>query len=503
MPIKSNNSATRQIAVEIGSSVLRVVDVHRDVPNRRAEVRTHAIPWRDRSQVLHSEEGARELTAALQQLAAREHLTGARLRIALNGDYCVTRVVTGSEQRVKREISALEERSQLYLSLGPGRKALAGSVHQIDARHQHALLTVSNQKTLDALLQVAATVGIHIELIEPSLVAISRLMDHLGYDHDAPVMIAYVSERGVELGITYRGQLLLDYRPGGRSVGDELPRIIRTHLARLRRYCQRYFRFAQGDLEHIYLCGTDRETEAIRARFGGADDRLEVHSLELSELGAGWRFEGPTSGDFSAALGTALLSPTSLDRAGPNLIEEMTKHVGPPLIPMLLRALWPVAAVLLLAAGLGLVVAREQSGLNELEQQQQALEPATSEARELRLTLARSESHTQHLQIVDRQLHHPPWHKVLELLSGSMPDDLWLDALHLRRPGELVMTGASFDEESIYEFVRWLDRAALLKNVALVGTSPGKFRSGKAVKFELRCELADSSGGEERGGGDA
>ena len=67
----------------------------------------------------------------------------------------MTRVITGPTEDVRREFAELEERSLRYLTLGPGPKALAGNTQQLDARHQHALLAVANQRTLDHLMQIA------------------------------------------------------------------------------------------------------------------------------------------------------------------------------------------------------------------------------------------------------------------------------------------------------------------------------------------------------------
>ena len=96
-----------------------------------------------------------ELTEAFRTLVSDERLAGARVRIALGGEFCVTRVITGATEDVRREFAELEERSLRYLTLGPGPKALAGNTQQLDARHQHALLAVANQRTLDHLMQIA------------------------------------------------------------------------------------------------------------------------------------------------------------------------------------------------------------------------------------------------------------------------------------------------------------------------------------------------------------
>ena len=110
-------------------------------------------------------------------VAAAEHrLHNNGVRLALNGEFCVTHVVRDTSDRVRREIAELEERCQHYLALGPGSKALAASIRQVDARHQHALTTICNQKTLDAVVEAAGAAGLKLDCIEPSLVSICRLI---------------------------------------------------------------------------------------------------------------------------------------------------------------------------------------------------------------------------------------------------------------------------------------------------------------------------------------
>src|SRR5687767_2659117 len=183
MARKPKEVTTRTVAVEICRSTLGLVSVERrgESPSR---VHTRTVVWRRESSSLHSEAGINELSTALKTLVREEKLAGLAVRLVLSGEFCVTRVLAGTNERVRQEMSALEDRSQRYLSLGPGRKALAGSSRQIDARHQHALLSVANQKTIDAAQQVAVAAGVRIERIEPSLVALSRLLGRLGYDHD-------------------------------------------------------------------------------------------------------------------------------------------------------------------------------------------------------------------------------------------------------------------------------------------------------------------------------
>src|SRR6185295_1589179 len=104
-----------------------------------------------------------------------------------------------------------------------------------DARHQHALFTVTNERVLHTITGAAQAAGLVVETVEPALVALARAAGHTGQDADQPVMLVNLGEQRFEVGITHRGQLLLDYRPGGRSASDNVSEVLQLHLARLDR----------------------------------------------------------------------------------------------------------------------------------------------------------------------------------------------------------------------------------------------------------------------------
>jgi hypothetical protein len=253
---KNRSSATSALAtIEIDASRL-----HACVITRHGEAVTkcqsRSLTWRHEATTLHSETGQAEIADALRRISGELKIAGVPTWMSLTGDLCVTRVVTGDDETVRRELAELEQRSTLYLSLGHGPKALAAGVRQIDARHRHALLSVVNQKTLAALVDAAGRAGLQLERIEPSLVSLCRLVGQMQFDAQAPVLVMSVGERGAELGISHRGVLLLDYRPAGTdNQPAQLAETITHHLARLQRYCQRYVRFAAGTLSNIYLSG--------------------------------------------------------------------------------------------------------------------------------------------------------------------------------------------------------------------------------------------------------
>ena len=56
---------------------------------------TRSIRWRKEATSLNTDQGILELTEAVRTLVTDERLSGAKVRIALGGEFCVTRVITG------------------------------------------------------------------------------------------------------------------------------------------------------------------------------------------------------------------------------------------------------------------------------------------------------------------------------------------------------------------------------------------------------------------------
>src|SRR5882757_11530618 len=114
---RRKSSEGRYAIIEVCRSMLHLALVARTPNNDNSgdRVVTRSIRWRKEANSLHSEQGIAELTDAFRTLVSEERLAGARVRIALGGEYCVTRVITGPTDDVRREFAELEERSLRYL----------------------------------------------------------------------------------------------------------------------------------------------------------------------------------------------------------------------------------------------------------------------------------------------------------------------------------------------------------------------------------------------------
>ncbi|HZZ73526.1 MAG TPA: PilN domain-containing protein [Pirellulales bacterium] len=458
-------------------------------------VRCRQIKWRNAAVSLATPAGASEFTAALKQLATEEKLSGCEAGICLNEEFCVTRVVTGATDRVRRELSQLEERTSLYLTLGAGPKTHARSVRQVDARHQHALLTVTNKKVLDTIMAAAREAGLAVSLVEPVLVALARTVNRLQRDLDRPVVLVNLSRESFELGISYQGQLLLDYRPGGKSAQNGVAEIVHHHLARLDRYCQRYFQIPSGSLCEIFLCGGAEEVERAKLNFS-SDPRLRVEPLPLDELSEIWAFDGSEAKTpFSALLGTQLaLQKLSTDALGPNFMERIRAETRQPLLPALMRSAWPIAAALLLSlilTGLGVM---KQATVEELSAQLKTLEPSAQKISQWRMKQITADKKTKYLTAIAKKLDRPDWQEMVATVGHCLPDDVWLETITIQSDGKMQLTGAAYGEGGIYEFIRYLKDYPSLTQVALEQTTPTNLASGPATKFDLNCDLTGHAG---------
>jgi Tfp pilus assembly protein PilN len=490
---RRRQSEARCAIFEVCRSILHLALVVRDSGSEgNDKVVTRSIRWRNEACSLHTELGLKELTGAFRTLVGNERLAGARVRIALGGEFCVTRVITGPTEDVRREFYELEERSLRYLTLGPGPKTLAGHTQQLDARHQHALLAVANQRTVDMLMEIAEEVNLHIESIEPSLLALSRSQAHLRNACEEAAILIQLDEEMAELGICHKGRLLLDYRPGGHTNADNVADVVALHLSRLQRYLERYHSYLDVPLRHVYLAGDIAAVARANVKFD-AMGSFETTVLEPGDLDLSWQYTNGAPGtDLVAALGTATaIYSDSTEQQGPNLIESTLAQLRAPLRPILIRTFLPVAAVLLIGAGLGLLRLHQWSTIGELRTELDALAPICVRATELRLKLTAAGAKLHQLNELSKQLPAANWQHVLSQVSQSMPDDVWLDRLSVQDGEAAALSGASYSDSGVYDFVGYLKNVPGVADIALESTGIGQSDSGPTTNFELKLSLVN------------
>ncbi len=485
--------------VEISHSDLSMVIV--ETAGEKQSLRGHHATWLKEASSLADESAVEELTMALSSIVAAEKLAGTKVDVALSSDFCVTRVVAGETERVRAELRSLNERSNKYLLLGAGEKAVAESTRAIDAKQTQAWLTVTNHKTLEHLTQAFNQTGLQVRLIEHDMVAICRAVGHMQQDSEAPVIIAKINRRGVVLGVSYKGQLLFDYRPGGVDCKGRIAEIVQLHLERIQRYCNRQFRFAAGEIKTVLLCGPADEVEPVRQQFAGSDSELQASVLNPYDVSSSWQFDsslGPGA-SFFAAVGSALVEDERLGAAAsgrgmPNLMDYVLSANRAPLWPTLVRAAWPIAAALLLAVGIYGLACWKASSATALERQLAEFEAGNAQIEVLRRKTAVANKKLTCLQRINGELTNPAWNELLSWIGQSTPEGIGLDSLLIDQDGTVSITGPGASEDLIFQFVEYLERIPVLDQVALEGQRPIKVGGQRsAIQFDIKAKFNDQS----------
>ncbi|NUQ65899.1 MAG: hypothetical protein HUU20_25840 [Pirellulales bacterium] len=495
---KRSKTARPLVALEVTRSQLHLVAVDRNQPGGPARLRSRSITWRSESLSLAGEAGQREFASALTKLAEEEKLRGTGVRLALSRYYCTTRVVSGARDHVHRELGELRARSSLYLTLGQGRKALAETVQPLDARHDHGLLAVASRKTIEILLAGAAAAGLEVLSIEPTMVALSRILGHRGFDTEAPQLIGNLTADGLELGVSFGGRLFLDYRPAGRQDRDAAD-LVCGHLNRLRRYCQRCCvqlgqPMGAEALSRIYLTGRAESVAAACDAFR-KDGKLIPEPLDPASLEPGWQSESQLiDSEVCPALGSCLAAASEEESCPtPNFLEQIRAERREPLLPALLRSSWPVAAALLVAALLVGLNGVEKIRLRTVVQEIEALGATYDQVAEYRRQIAVSEKRVRCLQAIENEIVAPHWGEVISTVAGCLPESVWLNRLEAAAPGRVMFSGTSYGDEGAYESVRWLSAVPGFVAVQLEGMQPQSLPTGPASRFDVRFELSGKS----------
>lgn len=478
----------KRVVIEICRSQLHMAIV---APEGRGDgeillCRSHQ--WRVKSTSLLGPGGPEELRIAFKQLAVEERLAGAATTVLLTGDLCVSRVAIGSSNEVDTEINELTERSQLYLALGAGEKAAATDRFQLDARHEHAVMSVANQATVNSVVEAAESAGLELRAVEASTVALCRSHHEL-HAEDNPVVLVQLDENGVEIALSHRGRLLLEHRPGGKVKPEKVADLLKQHHSRLVRYCHRQGIAGEQGLSKVYLTGS-AELIADAEKNIPSDSSVNFERLNLDSASDRWKIrEAPPTGEHAAVLGGAFANEDSQQRSGPNLLErwiaESRKHIR----PMLIRSAVPIAATLLVAAGLWFLNGELNEENNVLQAELDRVSAAELQSKQVRFRLLSIKAKITQLKKLEEVTPHAPLAQFVEYVSGCLPNDVWLEQLQLTDGKTVRINGSSYTDPGPSEFLRHLNQAPGLQQANLEEASNTIGSRGRVTKFRASASF--------------
>lgn len=495
MSKRQKKSGSHQVAIEISQDDVALVVVEHP-PDGGTNVRGRRLSWREEAKEINEPGGAEELAAAIGTLVTEEKLSGMSVHVALNSNYCVTRVAAGEREKVLDELRVLHDRSNQYLMLGPGEKAIARSLLPIDAKQIQGWLTVTNRDTLEIIVDTLTQANLKVDLIEHAMVSMCRAVTKMPSANESPAIIVQLNENDVDVGVTYKGRLLFDYRPGGLNSKTQVAQVIQRHLERIQRYCNRHFPFVEGSISQVFISGLQEDVAEVRKELSEVSElkstRLSAEAI-LAECG----FAGDEVDDdqLVAPLGAALLNHADLEpsadvRGIANLVDFVRSVRREPIIPGLIKLAWPIAAVVLLAVLLCVGTFVENRATSGIDRKQEELNGQMVRVKEMRAQTGVATTRIVHLKKIDAGAFNPGWHKLLSLIGRSMPEPVWLDGIRVEQSGAVTITGPSRTQDAIFDFVRYLQQIPVLDDVNLESQVPVNV-DGPAIRFDIKCRYVD------------
>jgi len=492
---RNRQQLERRAVINLTQRELTLLLLEKAPDDAEARCRHRRIVWRQEAHSLKSDDGRRELTAALTRLAVEEKLSGLPLHVTLNGDLCVTRVVSGENDAVRQGVQELIERSRGYLSLGPGEKITATSAAAIDARRRHVWVSVASRAAIENIAAAFEAARLKLIRIEHSLATMSRVMQAIHEDAENPALLIEVTQGSVDVGISYKGQLLLDYRPSGQQARENVSLIVMRHTKRLQRYLDKLLKAGSRPIRTICVSGEKEVAELVREQFLELPEsrNLSLKLIEPRDVSAEWDFADTTGSDctLTSSLGCLLrlTAPGQEASPYPDLLEPVREHRRGPELRKLLRAAWPVAATVAASILLGGLAFLKQLDCRELEAQVAVLENDLGAVTNLQREVMTLEAEHQHLVHIRDSLRPPVWKETLVSVGTCLPQGVWLREMGADRTGSLLISGSSHSEDGVFEFLRHLRSVPRFNGVALESTQQAQSGQGPTVQFAVRVAL--------------
>ncbi|MDX1962088.1 MAG: PilN domain-containing protein [Pirellulales bacterium] len=491
--IKSASSLRRELVLQITRNTVLALVTERSGKYSDTNAKWVQLPWQGPTNGLPVGNEAEKLSALLHSLVEQEKLSGCRTSLNLAGDFCVTRVVAGTHTHVQQELLQLQQRCERYLSLGSGPKAIAQSRHPLDARREIAWLTVANQTTLQTMVGGIVAAGLKLDLIEHSLIALARILGQRGLDQRAPVLIIEIGSNGVDLGVTYQGKLLLDYRPGGLNRVEKIPAMLDLHLERIQRYCLRILQKTDLSIAKIVLCGEPEAVAAAQRQFDQAGGlRAEIFTPVEGTPDWNWPANAEPGAELTSLVGTCKARQNLPgDAQGPNLMDFLHKLFREPLLPLITKNCWPIAAAVALVACLWSLNWWQEWKNQDLAARCEVATSQELRVKQIQYRLAEIETKIRHYERLGQGLEKAAWSDLLAKVGECLPSGVWLENLRVERDRKLVLSGPSLSEGGIYEFLKNLKTISELKNIDLEATHPTQLKYGAATVFDIKGNFAD------------
>ena len=138
--------------------------------------------------------------------------------------------------------------------------------------------------------------------------------------------------------------------------------------------------------------------------------------------------------------------------------------------------------------------------INQLTQEKARLAPIIAQVEEYQAKLAELEEKERLIERLKSEREGPV--RMLDALSGELPDFVWLTEL-TQRAGMVTIDGMAASLVSVADYIRKLEDSDWFQNVELVDASVNTRQEQEFTEFQLRTQLVSPSSPETQPGGAA
>ncbi|MCA9136319.1 MAG: PilN domain-containing protein [Planctomycetales bacterium] len=437
----------------------------------------------------------------LKDLVIKHNLAGQAVYVGLGGDPIVTRVVAGDNIVIDSEITELVERTSRYIGLGAGEKISCQSASRLDAKRKRVWVTVAKKDVVDGVAHAVHTSGMRLVSLEHSMLILCRVLNQYAKDQDEPVILV-VDERGrMDLGISYRGKLLLDYRPAMPDRDASLGSIIQRHMRCLRRYVTLQLPEMSTGLSKAFVTGGTKARKELCESLETESD-LSHAQFPIDDLIREFETQNPVSQEpgVIVAVGLAVMSTASSEQSCNDFVSTFNTRSNIPWIP-LLKSTWPIAASLILAAFLMILRRNSEQQFSQKEDAIERLIVDNLEVERIRFLIGRKHAFDEEVKLVSRSIAKPRWGFVLWKSGLLLPDNVWLESVQIDRQQIMRISGASHSEQSIYRYIDTMRKLGIYSRVALESTDTMRSEKDRVFRFEITAVIDPDAVGKQSDGG--
>jgi Tfp pilus assembly PilM family ATPase len=426
---------------------------------------------------------------------------GGRAAVAVSGPRVVLRHFVGSDDLVRAELQQATERSISYVQFGLGDRLIGEHLHRMVDGRTHALLSVSAATTIDPLVKTLEQIGLRVKVIEPALVALTRMAFVTNQLNSKVALLVSVNADGIDIGVVSDGHLLFSRRPAsvaGLGSESQPPERVFSLPAELEKTSRHYVRSfgAPEEVRHVIMCGPE---DLVGPHAGAlADSRDFQAELLRIDAAATTALAVPSDGlaakePYAVALGAAAGLVSECSRVvGPNLASEPEAQRRPLLETVFRSLLWPTLTALVIWGAVYFAQGYLEGTLVRLRIEVEHPSPVETTYRELQMETIQTEQRAACLRELVQTLQDRGWKELLETVRTCVPDQLWLTHVRLPAERQLTIEGAAYDESLVYQFRKDLEGAPLFDSATIITTASNRYGNAVVTEFSLECAVISS-----------